>query len=206
MYFWVKRNEFSSWEIARRTGDDSWRLLEGLSGEVKIIGPWIYPPRGDQPVIETEPVIDVMAKVAADIDERQDITGEAYMPAEVQSMPIDRKPNDCGVITIMLVLNIPYEKARVIAMHHGWTQSGGIPFGSTELAIQNNGMFTRPVDSFLGRTISSARPPLQKGRTYILETNGRIMAAIDGNVLNVQGSEGREIQGALEVVKHETVK
>jgi hypothetical protein len=208
MFQWIKIHESSDWTVAEDQLDGFLTFDRSLIVVPHIVGPAIYPPAyGDSAPIhkafahEATVVIDTEAKVAHHVTFFDtSINGEAYVPqliCEVKS----RKPNDCGVVAIAMILGINYSAAQVIAMHHGWASTKGINPGFIEVAVTHKGLQTKPVDQVVGLTVSSAKSKLGPGRTYILYTKTHGIAVVDSVIYNAMGCEYDTVVSAFEVVK-----
>ncbi len=119
--------------------------------------------------------------------------------------------SDCGVVAVSAVTSLPRSEASEVLSRYGYTDSGGSPRGSLELALHELGWTTRklPVGEFDGETAATFAMTHDDGVYLLYNTQpkrkggmaGHVMALVEGDLYNAIANGRVPLDGVTEVTR-----
>ena len=104
--------------------------------------------------------------------------------------------NDCTVQCLRHALNISYDTAWRFCAAHGRVAREGFAIRRLIFPALN---LVNLTPAFSGKTLNQAMPILSLGGTYIIETKGHVFTVKDGQLMNYEAINYRDILGVWKV-------
>lgn len=178
-----------------------------LPGSTEHYTPEIVGPRLPEPIYVVEGTHHAPPKAQADGDagvsrDKGKARPSSSLPAYTVANPrtdLGEEPSKgCGVFAVSRLLNIPIKQARIKALHAGFTSSSGIDLGAVESILEAEGLFTEDAPEYVNRLASKVTFP--PNECYVIYTKGHVMPVVNGQLLNLAGSQYQQIESACRIV------
>lgn len=170
---------------------DEWRLgTELIAGNTILlsdraichewdeIGHKVYPP--SDRIRMTAELVPVIRTLPPKVEKR----GEPVIIADPCFISSER-PADCGVVCLANLLQLSYEKARLLAFQHGWSSTSGLERGWVQKIMEDHGFFACYCPEYNHADLTSIKLPTGLYSVYVQR---HVMPVVNGEVLNVNGS------------------
>lgn len=109
-----------------------------------------------------------------------------------------RKANDCPIVAVANILQIPYPQAHGICFAHGWSSTRGIKLGFLELIMDKKDHETGFRPDLCGQTVSEFAANCPEG-VFLVYCTGHVIPAINGTLYNVGNCAGLNVREVFEV-------
>ena len=160
-------------------------------------------------VERTAPRKVVRQQEAPEIDEAKERTDSKialpgqYPPHHIEGYtPVLHDPkrasNDCGIITVANILQLPYSQAKVTAFQYGWSSSKGMPRGFLELLFSHYDLVPLYRPDLCDRPLDYFQKTAPDG-VFVVYVASHVMPCIHGKLLNLAGTGWQNVQEVFEI-------
>jgi hypothetical protein len=106
--------------------------------------------------------------------------------------------NDCGVVAIANILQIPHREAKVLMFTHGWSSVRGYANGILEVVLQEKGWELSHRKDLVGYSTGELARRMPDG-VFVVLTQDYVMAGINGKLYNLAGTDLHRVIDVIEL-------
>lgn len=193
---WVKLDNLE-WEVVKVVNEGV--VPVGINsiitvGLVTEWGPVVHPPI-EVPIKQIKQrtaIVEECTVEKAEVVENKKVYAAFDPPYHIENFSYEgsQRNNDCGIVALANVAQIPYHEARMLCFRHGWSSTKGISHGFLEVILEKLGFEYAPRDRFNHWCVKDLQErSLDFQGVYLVYVKNHVMPMINGVLYNVGFSQ-----------------